>query len=196
MQAQILEELTALFRERSGQAPTGAVFQIGLGVLDEKGRVEGRTVTDAGRLQACPNKAQAYIIRPDGESRLVVAALNEKGPYYGAQTLRQLLGAKLTRDAVSIPFATVTDWPVMEERGLWNSAQVMPWLSSLKLNFCTYICARSMDTNGWVRAHLDSKVMELLKRHAMVERVQISHLNYWGHYHPALYKPGIKRPGR
>jgi len=135
VQRQILADLTALFQERAGQAPSGTAFQIILGVLDEKGQIEGHTVTDAVRLKSCPNSVQAYIIRPDGNNRLVVAALNEKGLYYGGQTLRQLLAAKLTRDAVTIPLATVTDWPDMEERGVWHAPfKAMPWMAALKLN--------------------------------------------------------------
>jgi hypothetical protein len=180
VQAQILGELTALFQERCDQAPTGRAFEIVLGIVDDTGQVDGRAVVDAERLMACPNPAQAYLVRPAGDAALIVAALNEKGLYYGAQTLRQLLEPKLTRDAVVIPLATVTDWPDMEERGSWNSARVVPFLSSLKLNFLTYTCGSTKRENGLPRPVLDPKVMDLLRRHAMVERVQmLHHLNYF-----------------
>lgn len=93
VQAQIRDELTALFQESAGQAPTGSAFRIYLGVLDGQGRVGGQAVADAGRLKTCPNSKQAYLIRPIGDAGLIVAALDEKGLYYGAQTLRQLLSA-------------------------------------------------------------------------------------------------------
>lgn len=86
-----------------------------------------------------PHPEQAYIIRPIGSSGLVVAGLDDKGIYYGIQTLRQLLTARLTKTAVIVPLVTVTDWPDFEERGLWNSGlsspTQLPWLAGMKLNF-------------------------------------------------------------
>lgn len=198
VQAQIRDELTALFQEPAGQAPTGSAFQIYLGVLDGQGRVGGQAVADAGRLKTCPNSRQAYLIRPAGDAGLVVAALDEKGLYYGAQTLRQLLSAGvLTNGSVRIPLAEVTDWPDMEERGIWNSARVVPRLAALKLNYLTYVCGHAASSNFWPRPRLDPAMMDLLRRHAMVERVQmLHHLNYFdrlfGIYktHPELMGQG------
>ena len=194
---QAANDLTEWLKTQTGVAPTGAAFEIVIGVPDANGNLNGLPVEAAARLKDLPNKEQAYIICPQCENRLVVAGLTGKGVFYGVQTLRQLLGAKLTRGAITVPLAAVTDWPDMEERGVWNSAKAVPWLGSLKLNFCTYSCGLSMDTNGWMRASLDPKFMELLKRHAMVERVQVSHLNYWGHRNPGLYKlyPELKGQG-
>jgi hypothetical protein len=180
VQAQIQAEITALFQEKAGQAPAGAGFQMVLGLLDDRGQVEGRAVADAGRLRSCPNPEQAYLIRPDGDDRLLVAALHERGLYYGAQSLRQLLAAKLTPAAVTIPLATVTDWPDMEERGSWNSGPVVPFVASLKLNFFTYVCGSTKQPNGLPRPAVNPQTMELLRRHAMVQRVQMMHhLNYF-----------------
>ena len=126
-----------------------------------------------------------------------MAALDERGLYYGAQTLRQLLEAKFTADAVTIPLATVTDWPDMEERGSWNSARVVPFLSSLKLNFLTYTCGSTMRPDGFPRPVLDPKVMDLLRRHAMVDRIQmLHHLNYFDRLY-GIYKlhPELKGQG-
>ncbi|NLY00092.1 MAG: hypothetical protein GXY83_28670 [Rhodopirellula sp.] len=194
---QIYAELAALFQEGSGQIPTGSGFEILVGLLDDKGQVEGRAVPDAARLRSCPNSKQAYLIRPDGDNRLIVAALNERGLYYGAQTLRQLLTVRLKPDAVTIPLATVTDWPDMEERGSWNSARVIPFLSSLKLNFLTYTCGSTRQANGLPRPVVDPKSMDLMRRHAMVQRVQmLHHLNYFDRLY-GLYRlyPELKGQG-
>ncbi len=198
VQAQIKDELTALFQDAAGVAPTGAAFRIVLGVLDGQGRLAGSALAGAERLQACPNKNQAYIIRPNGDDCLAVAALHEKGLYYGAQTLRQLLSAGIfTNGSVRIPLAEVTDWPDMEERGIWNAARAVPFLAGLKLNFMTYMCGHEASSNAWHRPKVDPTMMDLLRRHAMVERVQmIHHLNYFdrlfGIYkaHPELMGQG------
>lgn len=180
VQTQIQTELRALFRERAGLEPTGSGFRIVLGLVDGNGRLDGRDVPDAARLSSCPNSAQAYLIRPAGNAGLIVAALHERGLYYGAQTLRQLLATAFTRDAITVPLATVTDWPDMEERGIWNSARVVPFLASLKLNFFTYTCGAAKQPSGVPRPVVDPAVMALLRRHAMTGRVQLlHHLNYF-----------------
>jgi len=198
VQVQILADLTALFQERAGQMPTGTTFQIILGVLDEKGQVEGRAVADAAHLKSCPNSAQAYLIRPDGDTRLVVAALNEKGLYYGAQTLRQLLAAKLTRDSIIIPLAVVTDWPDMEERGVWNSPfEAIPWMAALKLNHQTYVCGQTPGTNQIPVPRIDRVKLDMLRQYAMVICARmLYHLNYFDKYY-GLYKfyPELKGQG-
>lgn len=197
VQAQIRDELTALFQESAGHAPTGSAFQIFLGVLDGQGRVGGQAVADAGRLKNCPNSKQAYLIRPVGDAGLVVAALDETGLYYGAQTLRQLLSAGMTPGGVKIPLASVTDWPDMEERGIWNSPRVVPSLSALKLNYLTYVSGHVKSGNAWHRPTVDPGMLDILRRHAMAGRVQmIHHLNYFdrlfGIYktHPELIGQG------
>ncbi|NUQ61560.1 MAG: hypothetical protein HUU20_03675 [Pirellulales bacterium] len=194
---QIHAELRALFQGDVAREPAKEGFQILFGVLDGNGQVQGHAVPGAARLQSCPNAEQAYLIRPDGDRCLIVAALHERGLYYGAQTLRQLLEARFTPDAITIPLATVTDWPDMEERGSWNSARVVPFLASLKLNFFTYTCGSTRQANGLPRPVVDPKSMALLRRHAMVQRVQmLHHLNYFDRLY-GLYQlfPELKGQG-
>ena len=85
----------------------------------------------------------------------------------------------------------------------WKSAapgtrrSVIPFLASLKLNFYTYICSSTKQPDGMPRPLLDPKIMELLRRHAMLERVQmLHHLNYFDRLY-GLYKryPELKGQG-
>ena len=46
---------------------------------------------------------------------------------------------------------------------------MIPFLASLKLNFYTYICSSTKQPDGMPRPLLDPKIMELLRRHAMLE---------------------------
>ena len=78
------------------------------------------------------------MIKPVGENRLVLAALEPRGLYYAVRTLHQLLEPSLSPQTISIPLAKITDWPDLEERGVWNfpkPEEWVPWMASLKLNF-------------------------------------------------------------
>jgi len=111
--------------------PAASTFSQILSLTDDSDRVLGLPLPDASRLRQLPNPDQAYLIRP--------AALDEKGLYYGVQTLKQLLAPFIRGGRVLVPLAVVTDWPDLEERGLWNSGRetpgFVPWLAGLKLNF-------------------------------------------------------------
>ncbi len=117
------EELVNLFEEKSKVQPAGGGtgFEIVLGTLDASGTLEGTAMKeDAERLKGLKNSDQAYVIRPVGENRLIVAALQENGVFYGVQTLIQLLENRMVEDTVSIPLVTVIDWPDMKYRGVWE----------------------------------------------------------------------------
>ncbi len=125
--AAMLERLCAT---AAGGKPVGGAFEIAIGVVDSG--------PDAERLQGLPNCGQAYTIRPEGQQRLVLAALSEPGISYAAQTLRQLLEPMRAPDNIRIPLVSVTDWPDMDERGMWNfppPEEWIPWMASMKLNY-------------------------------------------------------------
>ena len=121
--------LEALCPGEEGAKPVGGAFSISIGLVENG--------PDAERLKGLPNCRQAYTIRPEGR-RLVLAALSERGITYGAQTLRQLLEPNLSPDSIRIPLVSVTDWPDLDERGMWNfpmPEEWIPWMASMKLNY-------------------------------------------------------------
>lgn len=132
-------QLKQYLKERTGAEPVGSKFEIIIGVLDRDGKVGGIKVDNAAKLKSLPNNDQAYLIQPVGDDKLLLAALKPKGIYYAVQTLRQLLGRQIGKDAVSVPLATIIDWPDMNERGVWNCGYAtpgfIPWMASMKLNF-------------------------------------------------------------
>jgi hypothetical protein len=114
-----LKKLQSLFLDKAGVSGTaGGTFEIFLGVCDTQGRIGEVSVPDAARLKELPNREQAYLMRPVGENRLVLAALDARGGFYAALTLRQMLEGKFKGDDVSIPLAAISYWPDMAERGL------------------------------------------------------------------------------
>ncbi|NUQ62320.1 MAG: hypothetical protein HUU20_07515 [Pirellulales bacterium] len=135
LEREAVDSLTQLYREKSGGPPTGSGFEIVIGVMDEQGRLEGADVPQANRLKDLPNRDQAYVIQPVGTNRLVVAALADRGLYYGTRTLAQWFESRLAKTAVEIPLASVVDWPDLEERGFWHMpVSLVPWLASMKMN--------------------------------------------------------------
>lgn len=121
--------LEALCPGEKGAKPVGGAFSISIGLVESG--------PDAERLRGLPNCRQAYTIRPEGR-RLVLSALSERGITYGARTLRQLLEPNLSPDSIRIPLVSVTDWPDLDERGMWNfptPEEWIPWMASMKLNY-------------------------------------------------------------
>lgn len=128
--AQAVADLRQLFTDGANCMLDGNHFTLTLALADGP--------IDTSRLQALPNKEQAYLIQPIDQDQLVIAALDGRGLYYGARTLHQLLAATLTPESVTVPLVTIADWPDFDERGLWNfpyETEWIPWLASLKLNF-------------------------------------------------------------
>ena len=170
--AAMLERLCAT---AAGGKPVGGAFEIAIGVVDSG--------PDAERLQGLPNCGQAYTIRPEGQQRLVLAALSEPGISYAAQTLRQLLEPMRAPDNIRIPLVSVTDWPDMDERGMWNfppPEEWIPWMASMKLN---YGKMDSTELSTVVRgkpnsARIDSALMEEARLLGFHYVPLITHLNF------------------
>jgi len=144
-----VSNVVELFREKTGLAPEGKGFEILIGVLDDKGKLEGIDVPQIKQLNERPNRDQAYVIQPVGEKMLVVAALSDRGLYYGTRTLSQWLELHLTKDTAEIPLASVVDWPDLEERGFWHMpVSLVPWLASMKMNRFFVLHNFTVDNDG------------------------------------------------
>ncbi len=177
-----VSELEQLFVEKAGMAPSGRGFEIVIGVADADGRLAGLLV-DTRRLEALPNKEQAYIIRPRGREGLLLSALNERGVYYAVRTLYQLLEHGISEGRVSIPLVNVTDWPDMDERGMWNFPDPetwVPWMSSIKLNYGKMASTKleTVKRDKPNRATLDRDLMQKAHLKAFNYLPYILHLNF------------------
>lgn len=105
---------------------------------------------DSEPLVKLKNNDQAYRIFPVGEKQLRLVARSIVGAYYAAKTLQQLIRAKASADAVEIPLVTVTDWPDIEDRGLWGSDNFaeLKWLGDRKMNWMEQISDHGVDQDG------------------------------------------------
>lgn len=169
-------ELEALFVEKGRAKPDGRGFTIDIGVAEA-------TSEAMARLQGLNNKAQAYLIEPQGRDRLVLTSADERGVYYACQTLIQLLEPEMSRDQVHIPLAEVMDWPDMDERGLWNFPEPeawIPWLAALKLNYGKMASTQlhPIERGRRNRATIDRELLEAARRRAFNYLPYILHLNF------------------
>jgi len=172
--ARILREKLLLGnREETGQCP----FEIHLGVGNPQFE---QALQDLGRV---PNSDQAYLIRPSGDSRICLTANSEPGVLYAVRTFVQMLGAVASEKEISVPLASVTDWPDMDERGMWNFPDPpawISWMSSLKLN---YGKMASTELEPVVkgkpnRARIDHELMFSARLNAFNYLPYILHLNF------------------
>ncbi len=176
-------KLRELFLEKSGlDASQGKELEILIGVCDKDGRLGEATVPDAQRLAVLPNQAQAYLIRPIGSKRLVLAALDARGVFYAALTLRQLLETGFRGGEVTIPLAVVTDWPDLTERGEWgNSApRDIEWLADRKMNLVEFHTTHTVSKDGVPQTEISPALLRRGQINAMHMVPIISHLNGMG----------------
>ncbi|MDA0746004.1 MAG: hypothetical protein O2954_05755 [bacterium] len=177
-----VEALRRLFEDRTGVAPKGNGFEIVVGVADEAGMLDGIAV-DVERLRSLPNREQAYVIFLDGENRLVLSGLNERGISYAVRTLSQLLEATLSAEQVVIPLVRVTDWPDLDERGMWNfpePAAWIPWMASMKMNYGKMASTEleAVERGKPNRARIDRALMEEARLHGFNYLPYVLHLNF------------------
>lgn len=112
---------------------------------------------DADKLKSLKNSSQAYSITPVGDAGLRLVALTSRGLYYASKTLQQLVRPRVEGEGVEIPLLTVTDWPDLDERGLWggDSAMNLDWLAERKMNVTENISTRDVTRDG--RGHSGPK---------------------------------------
>ncbi|MEI6501571.1 MAG: glycoside hydrolase family 20 zincin-like fold domain-containing protein, partial [Armatimonadota bacterium] len=167
-----------LLRHQLGESGSKPAFTVLLGVCDRTGRLGAAKVAGADRLAACKNSDQAYVIVPE-PGRLVLTGLSERGVYYAALTLSQLLRTKLTADSVTVPMVRVLDWPDLAERGEWggNAPTDVEWMSAHKLNLAEVHANVSVDDNGVGHATFSQEMIDNARLHAFKMVPIIHHLD-------------------
>ncbi len=182
------EQIRSLFKQKAGADCRSGGFEIILGVCDASGKLGSSSIMGARKLASLPNAEQAYLIRPLGANRLVLTALNERGVYYAAQTLCQLLESCFHDGRVVIPLATIVDWPDLAERGLWGGSanQDIVWMSHYKMNLIESHVTLTVTHEGRGQAKADQQLIDLGRSHALSFVPVITHLN--GLAKTGLYK--------
>ncbi len=177
-----------LVRRELGEPGPNPRWKIVLGRCSRGGRLEGARVPGAERLANLKNADQAYAIAPV-DQRLILTGLTERGVYYAALTLSQLLAARRTADSVTVPLLRVVDWPDLAERGEWggNAPADAAWMSAHKLNLVEVHASVSVDKDGVGHAVLKQELIEQGRLCALKMVPIIHHLDQ-------LHGTGLLRP--
>lgn len=173
---------TLLTKALGASADDKPRLELLLGVCTREGRLGDLQVPGAEKLATKPNHEQAYVIVPLSPTRLVLAGLDERGVYYAALTLAQLLQANRSADSVTVPLARVLDWPDLGERGGWggNMGSDFEWMSSRKLNLAEVQAKLSIAEDGTGTAAFAPELVEQGRLHAFRVVPIIPHLEQFG----------------
>lgn len=154
-------------------------FTISLHLHGTEAAMELPAVPQAETLKELPNSEQAYVISPSSGSGLALAALDERGLYYACKTLQQLLHGHIADGRVTVPLASVRDWPDLAERGEWGgSANAdIEWFAERKMNLVESHVNMSLDDEGRGVAKIDEALLERGRKHAVKVVPIITHLD-------------------
>jgi hypothetical protein len=157
-------------------------FEIILGICSKDGRLGKRKIRGADILAEKPNSDQAYVIVPILSKKLMLTGLTERGVYYAAVTLAQLLEVKRNSSSVTIPLVRVLDWPDLSERGEWggNAPDDCEWMSSYKMNLAEVHANLKINDDGTGSASFKPELIEQGRLHAFTFVPIIMHLDQLG----------------
>lgn len=165
-----------------GEASAAGKLEINIGVINAEDKLNNIAVNAFGRLSKLPNNQQAYVIKNVSDNQVVITALNEKGIFYGVTTFMQLLGTCIVGDReLIVPAVEITDWPDLKERGTWNGNDklLIPWLSSLKMNFSTEeINWKRFEKDVPYKCNIDINAIKKARLFAFNLVPKITHLNF------------------
>lgn len=95
---------------------------------------------DYGKKAASKNNVRpvpgAYVltINLDG---VTITGYDERGAFYGIQTLRQILESEEAQDEI-VPYMTVRDWPDLKYRGVVEGFYGTPWSHEVRLSLIDF----------------------------------------------------------
>lgn len=96
-----------------------------------------------GVRDAADLAADGYVLasgRYDGKPTVVLNGVDQRGTFYAAQTLRQLVTHK------QVPGVTIRDWPLMSIRGAIEGFYGIPWSHQARLDQMAFYGKHKMNT--------------------------------------------------
>lgn len=174
--------LKTMLGHTSGHVTVKPKFEILLGTCTQDGKLGNLKIPGADKLAEKPNSDQAYVIAPVSSRKLVLTGLTERGVYYAALTLSQLLETKRTANTVTLPLVRVVDWPDLSERGEWggNAPNDCEWMSSYKFNLAEVHADLKINADGTGRASFKPELIEQGRLHAFKFVPIIMHIDQLG----------------
>jgi hyaluronoglucosaminidase len=124
-------QAVALLKELMPRGVSKSSFSVVLGKRGDK--------TVARFASLIPQKAEGYYLKV-AENGIVVAGNDERGTYYGVQSLRQLLKNGM------LHVATLQDWPDVSRRGVVEGFYGTPWSHEARLRQLAFYGRNKLNT--------------------------------------------------
>lgn len=90
----------------------------------------------AARKAGVKEVSGAYALTVDGKG-ISITGYDERGAFYGLQTLRQLL-ASPESEGGRLPYVTVNDWPDLPNRGVVEGFYGTPWSHDVRMSLIDF----------------------------------------------------------
>lgn len=98
--------------------------------------------TSVGPRADVEPRSGAYVLTI-GSDGISIHGFDDRGVFYGRQTLRQILGSV---PADSVPQLTVNDWPTLERRGVVEGFYGTPWSHEVRLSLIDFYGRNKLNT--------------------------------------------------
>lgn len=113
------------------QAPKGLKLTIDFG--EKEARKAGVKPVDG-----------AYILNI-GPKEIKITGYNERGAFYGLQTLRQILQSDMAKNEGGLPMMVVNDYPAMKYRGVVEGFYGTPWSHDVRMSLIDFYGRNKMN---------------------------------------------------
>ncbi len=113
------------------QAPKGLKLTIDFG--EKEARKAGVKPVDG-----------AYILNI-GPKEIKITGYNERGAFYGLQTLRQILQSDMAKNEGGLPMMVINDYPAMKYRGVVEGFYGTPWSHDVRMSLIDFYGRNKMN---------------------------------------------------
>ena len=152
--APTVELVRSIVEQAGGQASVAKTAPAGgklifLGTVADNPAISD-VVHSLGADDASGLKADGYVLATGRYDRRPTIALNgvdQRGGYYAAQTLRQLVRHK------QVPGVSIRDWPLMSIRGAIEGFYGIPWSQQARLDQMAFYGKHKMNTYIYTPKH-------------------------------------------
>lgn len=86
----------------------------------------------------------AYILNI-GPKEIKITGYNERGAFYGLQTLRQILQSDMAKNEGGLPMMVINDYPAMKYRGVVEGFYGTPWSHDVRMSLIDFYGRNKMN---------------------------------------------------
>lgn len=135
----------------------------------------------------------AYLL-DIGTKSVSIVGYDERGAFYGLQTLRQILESEMAADEGGLPMMVVRDFPAMKYRGVVEGFYGTPWSHEVRLSLLDFYGRNKMNdylygpkddpyhsTPNWRLPYPDDQARKISE---LVERAKANRVNFIWAIHP------------